>query len=298
MKIAFLRLACCFLLGLSNHQAHAQMITGHRGASHDAPENTLAAFELAWEQGADAIEGDFYLTADSHIVCIHDADTLRTTGVKKVVAQTTLEDLRALNAGLWKGDAFKGEKLPTFAEVLATVPRGKRFVIELKTDPSIVPFLAAEIERLKPDQASLLVIAFNADTIAACKAALPGVQAHWLTSFKQPNGNGRHGGGVSGNADNGTGEKRFDNGDDAWMPTADQIAETVRRIAADGVGMKGERAVVDQKFIDEMTAKGVKEFHVWTIDTPDDAIFFRDLGAVGITTNRPAFIRGALENGR
>jgi len=279
MKIAFLWLACFSPLVFFNLQAEAQMITGHRGASYDAPENTLAAFELAWEQGADAIEGDFYLTADSQIVCIHDADTLRTTGIKKVVAETSLEDLRTLDAGLWKGDAFKGEKLPTFAEVLATVPRGKRFVVELKTDPSIVPFLVAEIERLKPDRASLQIIAFNADTILACKTALPDVEAHWLTGFKKPNGNGGHGVNA------------------AWSPTADLIAETVRRIGADGVGMQGERAVVDQGFVDSLRAQGVKEFHVWTIDRPEDAIFFRDLGAVGITTNRPAFIRAALENG-
>jgi glycerophosphoryl diester phosphodiesterase len=276
MKVAVLWLACFAQIVLFSHRTEAQMITGHRGASHDAPENTLAAFELAWEQGADAIEGDFYLTADSQIVCVHDADTLRTTGVKKIVAETTLEDLRSLDAGFWKGDAFKGEKLPTFAEVLATVPQGKRFVVELKTDPSIVPFLVAEIERLKPDRASLQIIAFNADTVLACKTALPDVEAHWLTGFKKPNGNG-------GNA--------------AWSPTADLIAETVLRIGADGVGLQGERAVVDQGFVDSLRAQGVKEFHVWTIDKPQDAIFFRDLGAVGITTNRPAFIRGALENG-
>ncbi len=55
-------------------------ITAHRGASHDAPENTLAAFRLAWERGADAIEGDFYLTADEQVVCIHDSTTERTAG--------------------------------------------------------------------------------------------------------------------------------------------------------------------------------------------------------------------------
>ena len=64
------------------------MITANRGASHDAPENTLAAFKLAWKQQADAIEGDFRLTADGKIVCIHDADTRRTCGVNLVVADT------------------------------------------------------------------------------------------------------------------------------------------------------------------------------------------------------------------
>ena len=56
------------------------LLIAHRGASHEAPENTLAAFRLAWEQGADGIEGDFYLSKDGRIVCIHDKDTKRTAG--------------------------------------------------------------------------------------------------------------------------------------------------------------------------------------------------------------------------
>ena len=51
------------------------LVVAHRGASYDAPENTLPAFKLAWEQGADAIEGDFFLTKDNQIVCIHDKTT-------------------------------------------------------------------------------------------------------------------------------------------------------------------------------------------------------------------------------
>ncbi len=57
----------------ASHQ-HGPLIVAHRGASYDAPENTLAAFRLAWEQGADAIEGDFFLTSDGQILCLHDKD--------------------------------------------------------------------------------------------------------------------------------------------------------------------------------------------------------------------------------
>lgn len=250
-----------------------QMITAHRGASHDAPENTLAAFKLAWEQGADAIEGDFYLTADSQIVCIHDADTLRTAGIKKIIAQTTLDELRQLDAGTWKNPRFQGEKIPTFAEVMQCIPTGKAFVIELKTDPSIVPVLERELKRLQPDPSSLLIIAFNAETIAACKKAFPEIKAHWLTSFKRSNGIG------------------------PWTPTAKQIIDTVKKTGADGVGMKGERAVIDNSFVESLASGGVSDFHVWTIDSPADAQYFQGLGASGITTNRPAYIRQTLEGG-
>ena len=57
------------------------MVVAHRGASADAPENTLPAFELAWKQGADAIECDVWMTADGHLVCHHDRATDRSSGV-------------------------------------------------------------------------------------------------------------------------------------------------------------------------------------------------------------------------
>ena len=63
-----------FILGTSNLVSEP-LIVAHRGASFDAPENTLPAFELAWEQGADAIEWDFLLSQDGHIVCVHDKKT-------------------------------------------------------------------------------------------------------------------------------------------------------------------------------------------------------------------------------
>lgn len=260
-----------FILAMTAPSASAQLITAHRGASHDAPENTLAAFRLAWEQGADAIEGDFRLTGDGLIVCVHDADTARVAGVNHVVAETPLAALRALDAGRWKAPAFAGEPLPTFAEVLATVPRGKRFFIELKTGPEIVPALVAELAGWPGDPADLTIIAFDADTVAACKRALPAIRAHWLTGFKQDEATG------------------------GWRPTAEEIAATATACGADGVGLQAERRVIDARFVARLAAGGAAEFHVWTVDDPGAARAFRDLGAIGITTNRPAVIRTALE---
>ncbi len=113
------------------------LVVAHRGASHDAPENTLPAFRLAWEQGADAIEGDFFLTKDGHIVCTHDRMTgrLNPGKVKLQVADSTLAELQALDVGSWKGETWRGERMPTLAEVFATVPAGKRILIEVKCGP-------------------------------------------------------------------------------------------------------------------------------------------------------------------
>jgi glycerophosphoryl diester phosphodiesterase len=252
--------------------ARSQSITAHRGASHDAPENTLAAFRQAWEQGADAIEGDFRLSADGRIVCLHDADTKRVAGVNHVVAETPLADLQALDVGSWKDARFADERPPTLADVLATLPPGRRFFIELKTGPEIVPPLVADLAAWKGDLAALTLIAFDADTIAACKRALPQARAHWLVRFEEDEATG------------------------GWRPTAETIAATTKACGADGAGLHGERRVIDRRFVDRLRAGGVGEFHVWTVDAPDDARFFRDLGAVGITTNRPGFIRSALED--
>ena len=86
-------------------------IVAHRGASYDAPENTIAAFKLAWEQGADIAEGDFRLTADGEIVCIHDQDTARVSDDYLVVSKSTLAQLRRIEVGAWKGKKWAGEKL-------------------------------------------------------------------------------------------------------------------------------------------------------------------------------------------
>ena len=85
------------------------LITGHRGASSVAPENTLSAFQKAWDIGCDAIEGDFRLTCDGEIICIHDANTRRTTGINREVAQTPLKLLQTLDFGAWKDVRFKGD---------------------------------------------------------------------------------------------------------------------------------------------------------------------------------------------
>lgn len=273
--MTFLRSCLFFLfpaLCVNQSLCRAQLIVAHRGASHDAPENTLAAFQLAWQQGSDGIEGDFYLTADGKIVCIHDRDTERTAGRKLVVEQSTLNELQKLEYGGWKDKKYKGEPIPTFEQVLQTVPDGKTFVIELKSKKAIAPVLAAELKRLDTKSIQLLIISFDEETVMACKKLMPSTKVHWLTSFD--------------NKKNGA----------VYEPTAPQIAATVRRLGADGVGMKADRAVVDAEFVKQLTEGGCSEFHLWTVDEIDDAEFFQGLGAQGITTNRPGEMVNAIRN--
>jgi glycerophosphoryl diester phosphodiesterase len=107
------------------------VIFAHRGASVYAPENTLAAFELALAQGADAIELDVKLSADGHAVVIHDATVDRTTGAHGRVKDLSLADLRALDAGSFFSEKYGGEKIPTLEEVFEAVGRRTFINVEL-----------------------------------------------------------------------------------------------------------------------------------------------------------------------
>ncbi len=105
-------------------------IFAHRGASAHAPENTLAAFELAIAQKADGIELDVKLSADGHVIVIHDPTVDRTTGAHGRVKDMSLAELRPLDAGSFFSQNFAGEKIPTLEEVFETV--GKRIFINVE----------------------------------------------------------------------------------------------------------------------------------------------------------------------
>jgi glycerophosphoryl diester phosphodiesterase len=106
------------------------VIFAHRGASAHAPENTLAAFELALAESADAIELDVKLSADGHVVVIHDGTIDRTTGAHGRVKDLSLADLRTLDSGSFFSEKFKNEKIPTLEEVFESV--GKRTFINVE----------------------------------------------------------------------------------------------------------------------------------------------------------------------
>ena len=107
------------------------LVFAHRGASAHAPENTLAAFELALAHGANGVELDVKLSADGEVVVIHDATIDRTTGEKGHVSKLTLAALRELDAGSFFSEEFRGEKIPTLAEVFETIGRRTLINVEL-----------------------------------------------------------------------------------------------------------------------------------------------------------------------
>ena len=242
-------------------------IVAHRGASADCPENTIVAFQEAWRQGADAIEGDFRLTSDGQIVCLHDKTLKRTTGDTRSINEVTLAQVRKLDAGSWKGSGFKGEQVPTIEEVFKIIPPSKRVFVELKAGPEIVMPLLGAIDRsdLEPEQ--IVVIAFDADVIRTLKNKRPGIRAYWLSSLK------RKGSG--------------------FEPSADALITTARAVQADGLGLKAVGEAVTRDFVAKAHQAGL-EVNVWTVDEPNAAQQFQAAGVSSITTNRPAFLRSSI----
>ena len=112
----------------------AVKIWAHRGASGYAPENTLAAFQMAADVGADGIELDVHFTRDRQVVVTHDDDTVRVSGYKGMICDLTLKQLKEPDFSCNMA-AFKGETIPTLEEVLALIKPGKLHInIELKTN--------------------------------------------------------------------------------------------------------------------------------------------------------------------
>ncbi len=108
----------------------------HRGDRTNFPENTMEAFRAAIALGLDAIETDVRRTKDDHLVLIHDRDVLRTTDGQGNIDEMTLKEVKALDAGFWKGEAFRGAKIPTVEEFLEEVSKTDTFVNwELKEWP-------------------------------------------------------------------------------------------------------------------------------------------------------------------
>jgi glycerophosphoryl diester phosphodiesterase len=118
-------------------------VIAHRGASGYAPENTAAAFEKAIAMGADAIETAVRLSADGQLVLVHDATVTRTTGGRGPVADHTLAELRALDAGSWLSTEFAGERVPTLAELIEDFVPRIPIALEIKDQAATAPTIEA-----------------------------------------------------------------------------------------------------------------------------------------------------------
>ncbi len=254
-------------------------LIAHRGASHDAPENTLAALRLGFAQGADAGEVDVHLSRDARIVVHHDADTGRTAGRKQLLAAQTADELRSLNAsqwGRWSDSAF-AEKIPLLAEVLALVPAGRRLFIEIKVGAEILPELEQVIRASGLAAPQLPLITFDLAVAQAAKSRLPAHEVCWIVEYKwegfyTPTGLSR--------------------GVKPLPPTIDELIQSAKANGLDGLDLEA-KFPIDAAFVQKIHAAGLK-LYTWTVDDPAIARAFAAAGVDGLTTNRPGWMREQL----
>ncbi|MFC4354045.1 glycerophosphodiester phosphodiesterase [Chryseomicrobium palamuruense] len=160
-------------------------IFAHRGCSGDYPENTLAAFRAARELPIEGIELDVHLSRDGELMVIHDESVDRTTDGSGFVKDMMSEELRMLDAGIWKGEAFANERIPFLSEVLELFKDTTHVVnIELKSD--IFPYegMADRVLRLVDTfqmRDRVILSSFDHETIAYVAKIYPDVETAALT---------------------------------------------------------------------------------------------------------------------
>ena len=138
MVAALVADACYLLISFNNNPFenvaifHETKVMAHRGASTEAPENTMAAFQKAIDDMADYIELDVQLTNNGEVIVMHDSNAYRTTGVDANIVNMTYKEVKTLDAGSWFSDEYVGENVPSLKEVLELTQGKIKLNIELK----------------------------------------------------------------------------------------------------------------------------------------------------------------------
>jgi glycerophosphoryl diester phosphodiesterase len=242
-------------------------VIGHRGASADAPENSLTSMKLAWEHQADAIETDLWLSKDGKLVIFHDATTKRYDGQERKVSEMTWEELQQVDIGLWKDPRFKGERIPTLESLLATIPKGKRAFLEIKCGPEIMPEFSKVLRASSRPPEELAVISFNFDSLKASKKEFPKVPHYFLMGYKKDkSGKG---------------------------PELGPLIARCKEAGFDGLDLQSNWPI-DKAFVAQVKAAGMK-LVVWTVDDLAMARKFTEAGVDGITTNKPKLLKENLK---
>lgn len=246
-------------------------LVGHRGASHSAPENTLPSFRLAFQEDADRVEGDFWLTSDEKIVCIHDPTTARTAPHQPArdVTTSTLKELAHFDVGLWKAARYKNTPIPTLDEVLAILPEETTLYVEIKQDdPRILTAMFTAARQCRVGRNQLTLISFSEDIVRHAKQLAPELTAYLLHDLKYKKWYG------------------------SLALYLEEILNRAVGVGADGVDLRNSR-LIDRKFVDNIRHSGL-EFHVWTVNRLQDALRYIALGVDSITTDRPRGLREEL----
>ncbi|MEU2064666.1 glycerophosphodiester phosphodiesterase [Streptomyces sp. NPDC013455] len=260
---------------------HPLQVVAHRGASEDAPEHTLAAYRKAIEDGADALECDVRLTADGHLVCVHDRRVNRTSNGRGAVSALELADLATLDFGSWKNrEVWRGRDeepdwehrpedreatsvltLERLLELVADSGRRVELAIETKHPTrwagQVEDRLLALLKRFGLDapasaaESPVRIMSFSARSLHRVRAAAPTLPTVYLVQFLSPRLR------------------------DGRLPAGVRIAGPSIRI------LRGHPGYV------ERLKRSGHQVHVWTVNEPEDVDLCVELGVDAIITNRP-----------
>lgn len=236
------------------------LIIAHRGASAYEPENTLRAFELAMRQGAQMIELDLHITADGHVVVIHDPTLDHTTNLRGRVDRMTLEQIK-------RADAGKGERVPTLDEVLDLTAGRVRLYLEIKDPRAAAPTLQAI--RARRCQSEMLLASFDLALMRQLGAEVRDVELGLIL------------------------------GTETWHPAVRyREAFPWRALRAVNYQVLCMQVELCYGYLARRVQATGKRLYVWTADTEKQFARMLRCKADGIVTNRPDYLLAYLNQYR
>ena len=237
----------------------------HRGCSVRAPENTMAAFRLAVEEGIEAVELDVHLSADGEPVVIHDSSLRRTTGLDAVVERTSSSTIRELDAGSWFDPRFRGERIPLLRELFDSLGDALYYDVEIKWTPHRIGPLEEAVLRLV-DRSALagrcLVSSFNPWSVRRIARGSPKLETALIFSGSRS------------------------------MPPP--LRGGQGRLISRCRTLKPHHALVTERFMAKFRHRLGYRVIPWTVDEPAEASRLIALGVDGLISNDPAALRAAL----
>jgi len=240
------------------------IIIAHRGESYDAPENTHASINLAWEKNDDAVEIDVQLTKDERIVVIHDKSTLRTGGKLKRISSNTYENLLQVEIGKFKGRKWKNERIPLLGDVIDKVSKNKILFVEVKSDDKIIKPLKNLIGQKNVSPNQIKFIGFDINTMKLIKESLPRFESYWIIEGKHYKS----------------------------KSVLKSSVEECKAAGLDGFDVQA-RKYLNSDVIQFVKNNGLK-IYTWTVDDPKRAEQLYLDGIDGITTNRASWLKKKL----
>jgi glycerophosphoryl diester phosphodiesterase len=247
---------------LPSFSGPAPLVIAHRGASADAPENTLAAFALAVEQQARLAECDVYLSRDGVPMVFHDSDLDRTTNGTGPLVNHSLIELKKLDAGSWKAARYRGERIPTLVEFLIAMKGKLRPVIEIKgEDRGIESAVIAALRDADIPSEDVMIFSFHRKVIAEIARQDPALPTTWLVTPPKP-------------------------GEDPGLFFHSALSA---RVSAIGVGHENLTPALLRRAHESGLA-----VYVWTVNDRARVVELAHLGVDAIITDRPAIALDAL----